>query len=83
MTMNVSVGERWEAFVADIVKAGRYSSASEVMREGLRLVEEREERLAWLRDKVNASIERGGANNPAEVRRRLAAVAQELEGQGY
>lgn len=83
MTMNVSVGERWEAFVADIVKAGRYSSASEVMREGLRLVEEREERLAWLRDKVNASIERGGANNHAEVRRRLAAVAQELEDQGY
>jgi antitoxin ParD1/3/4 len=83
MTMNVSVGQRWEAFVADIVKSGRYSSASEVMREGLRLVEEREERLAWLRDKVNASIERGGANSPAEVRRRLAAVAQELDGQGY
>ena len=34
MTMNVSVGARWEAFVADIVKTGRYGSASEVMREG-------------------------------------------------
>jgi antitoxin ParD1/3/4 len=34
MTMNVSVGERWEGFVADIVKACRYGSASEVVREG-------------------------------------------------
>jgi Bacterial antitoxin of ParD toxin-antitoxin type II system and RHH len=32
--MNVSIGERWEAFVDRIVRAGRYSSASEVVREG-------------------------------------------------
>ena len=43
--MNVSLGERWEGFVANIVEQGRYSSASEVVREGLRLVEEREAKL--------------------------------------
>jgi antitoxin ParD1/3/4 len=45
-----------------VVKSGRYGSASEVVREGLRLVEEREARLAALRETLNASIARGGQN---------------------
>ena len=49
--MNVSIGERWEGFVERIVKSGRYSSASEVVREGLRLVEEREARRASREDR--------------------------------
>ncbi len=46
--MNVSIGERWESFVDRVVREGRYGSASEVVREGLRLVEEREARLKAL-----------------------------------
>jgi antitoxin ParD1/3/4 len=56
--MNVSVGQRWEGFVEAVVKSGRYGSASEVVLEGLRLVEEREARLQALRDVLNASIAR-------------------------
>jgi putative addiction module CopG family antidote len=44
--MNVSIGDRWQSFVDRIVKDGRYGSASEVVREGLRLVEERGSPLA-------------------------------------
>ena len=44
--MNVSIGERWEGFVETAVKSGRYGSASEVVREGLRLMEKQEQRLA-------------------------------------
>ena len=55
--MNVSIGERWEAFVAAAVETGRYVSASDVVTEGLRLVQEREERLQALRDSVNSAIE--------------------------
>jgi len=58
--MNVSIGARWEGFVEAAVKSGRYNSASEVMREGLRLVEERETRLKALRETLDASIARGG-----------------------
>lgn len=65
--MNVSIGERWQGFVDGIVKAGRYSSASEVVREGLRLVEEREAKLNALRETLNASIERGGEYSDENV----------------
>ena len=65
--MNVSVGKRWEEFVAGLVATGRYGSSSEVVREGLRLVEEREAKLGALRNTLNASIERGGSFTDEEV----------------
>jgi antitoxin ParD1/3/4 len=45
------------------VREGRYGSASEVVREGLRLVEEREAKLKALREEVNAAIKGGGDNS--------------------
>lgn len=57
-----------ESFVADLVEKGRYNSKSEVLREGVRLIQERERRLAAL----DASIARGladagaGRTKPAE-----------------
>ena len=58
--MNVSLGERWEKFVENTVQSGRYGSASEVVREGLRLVEERETKLSALRETLDRSIAAGG-----------------------
>jgi antitoxin ParD1/3/4 len=54
--MNVSIGERWEEFVEQLVRSGRYGSASEVVREGLRLVEERESRLKALQKTLDATL---------------------------
>mgnify|MGYP001615211036 CR=1 FL=1 len=65
--MNVSVGPRWDAYIEELLKAGRYGSASEIVREGLRLVEEREEKLAALRETINASIDQGGSYTSEEV----------------
>jgi antitoxin ParD1/3/4 len=45
-TRNVVLSERHEAFIAELVGSGRYQNASEVLREGLRLVEERDAREA-------------------------------------
>jgi len=81
--MNVSIGERWEGFVDGAVKSGRYGSASEVVREGLRLVEEREQKLLALREMVNASIERGGQNTNEDIELALDATAAELAKEGY
>ena len=55
--MNVSVGKHWEEFIDGLVKSGRYGSASEVMRQGLRLVEADEARLRSLRDEIQAAID--------------------------
>lgn len=75
--MNVSIGERWEGFVDRIVRSGRYGSASEVVREGLRLVEEREAKLAALRATIDAALAEEGHFSDAEIAAALDATAAE------
>jgi antitoxin ParD1/3/4 len=80
--VNVSIGDRWEKFVERAVKSGRYGSASEVVREGLRLVEEREARLRALKETLNASIAEGGSYTDDDVAAAIEAKAAELAAQG-
>jgi antitoxin ParD1/3/4 len=81
--MNVSIGPRWEGFVETAVKSGRYGSASEVVREGLRLVEEREAKLKALCDTLNTSIAEGGHGTDDDLTETLDAKAAELAKSGY
>lgn len=59
-TRNVVLTEHQASFLEDLVISGRYQNASEVLREGLRLVERREEedalRLIALRSAVQAGV---------------------------
>ena len=81
--MNVSIGSRWEGFVETLVQEGRYSSASEVVREGLRLVEEREAKLQALRRMIDESLAEEGVLTEEEVRASLDAKSAELRDEGY
>ena len=80
--MNVSIGSRWEGFVESVVRLGRYGSASEVVREGLRLVEEREVKLSALRASLQAAIDQGGSHSDADIEAALAARANDLAQKG-
>jgi antitoxin ParD1/3/4 len=46
---SISLGDHFDEFIARQVKTGRYSSASEVIRAGLRVLEESETKLESLR----------------------------------
>jgi len=48
MAISVDLGGPLEQFVDDLVRNGRYNSKSEIMREGVRLIQEREAKLAAL-----------------------------------
>lgn len=61
MPISADLGEQLETVVENLVKNGRYNSKSEVLREGVRLVQEREARLAAL----DAAIMRGIADADA------------------
>ena len=51
--MNVSLNPHFERFVEEVVAGGRFKSSSEVIREGLRLLEERELRLMAVRRQLD------------------------------
>ena len=81
--MNVSLGDRWETFVSNIVKHGRYGSASEVVREGLRLVEEREEKLKALRAMLDKSFADDGEATEQDIDAAIEAKAGQLAKEGF
>lgn len=72
--ISANLGAQLESFVAKLVESGRYGSKSEVLREGVRLVEEREKRLALL----DAALERGHADVDAGRTHDLEEVLDEL-----
>jgi antitoxin ParD1/3/4 len=85
MPSSYSLGEHFEQFVQDQLGTGQYASASEVIRDALRLLEEHKQiqraKLEALRAQIQKGIDSGG-NRPAEdvfagVRARIGQIAKE------
>jgi len=70
--MNVSLTPQLEALVNEKVKSGRYGSASEVVREALRLLDERDQlqaaRLSQLRSDVKAGLDQLNAKKGVRIK---------------
>lgn len=66
MPSSYTIGEHFETMVKELIDSGRYSSASEVMRDGLRMVEEREQLRQIKLKALQAAIQEGLASGPSE-----------------
>lgn len=63
MASSYTLGNHYETFVRELLASGRYASASEVLRDGLRLLEDREKqreaKIAALRDAIQEGLQSG------------------------
>ena len=88
--MNISLTPQLEALVKNKVESGLYGSASEVMRDALRLLEERDRRQFLRIEELRAEIKKGldsGESSPLDVdaikargRKRLASQQSKVNG---
>jgi antitoxin ParD1/3/4 len=73
---SVTLGTHYEKFISQQVANGRFGSASEAIRAGLRLLEERETRLSLLRRALIEGEESGIADYS------LKALIEEMDDEG-
>lgn len=79
--ISADLGPQLEGFVAKLVETGRYNSKSEVLREGVRLIQEREARLAVLDLALTRGLDdadQGRVKPMSDVVTRLEAKYQNL-----
>ena len=56
---SITLGNHFDSFIAQLIETGRYSSASEVIRAGLRILEDNETKLNSLRNLLTEGEESG------------------------
>ena len=56
---SISIGTYFDTFIQNRISAGRYKNASEVVRAGLRLLEEEESKMIALKDAIQDGINSG------------------------
>lgn len=66
MPSSYSVGDHFEGFIRELLDSGRYNSASEVVRDSLRLLEEREQLRAAKLQALRHAIRDGLDSGPPE-----------------
>ena len=80
MPSSYVIGDHFESFIQEQIRQGRYASASEVVRDGLRTLEDRAKFRAMKLEALRVEIRKGAESGPgipaetvfAEVRQRIA-----------
>lgn len=80
MPSSVDLGPKLEKTISKLVSDGRYGSKSEVIREGVRLVEEREKRLAELDRSLARGIADAEAGRSESIEKVFAELRQRFNG---
>lgn len=78
---SLSLGEHWETFIKNEIASGRYGSASEVVRDALRSLEERKSKLEALRSHLGqgaAQAERGEFVEDYSIEKVISELDQEI-----
>ena len=60
---SISLGNYFDNFIKSRITAGRYKNASEVVRAGLRLLEEEEDKMIALKEAIKEGIDSGIASD--------------------
>ena len=86
MPSSYAIGEHFERFIKNQVAEGRYASASEVVRDALRLLEDVEQRrtvaLETLREEIRTGLASGEGKSADEVLARLEGKYTRLAKRG-
>jgi antitoxin ParD1/3/4 len=79
---SISLGPHFEEFISNRLKSGNYKNVSEVVRAGLRLLEERENNIELVRQALQEGVDSGFVNNfdPDEFLKELKQSRREANG---
>ena len=80
MTISYTLGSHFDAFVKSQLASGRYDNASEVLRDALRLLEEKERRFAALDAALEIGLADADAGRVEEAESVFAELEAELDG---
>lgn len=67
MPTSVALSAHFESFIQEQVKSGRYNNVSEVVRAGLRLLEDQQANYIVQREELRAAIAAGLASGPGQA----------------
>ena len=81
---SLTLGNHWESFIKKHVDSGRYSSTSELIRDSLRLFEQRETKLEAIRKALIAGEKSGSAGtlNMTEIKQKARLLAELASNEG-
>ncbi len=79
MPTSVALGEHFESFIKDQIASGRYNNVSEVVRDGLRLLEDKEDERATRLKALRHDLANGAAGPFSSAEEAFARIREKVK----